>query len=332
LRVSIKDVAVRANVSRGTVSHVLNNRSGARISRETQERVRQAAFDLGYIPNEMARSLFRGRTRLIGLLTSGIGNPFFSELIGECETAIAEGGYRRLVDASFPYVAKARPELLSVWPVDGILMHAAIGRISEGILGPRVAHVPVLYLDSPADSMRDTVQFDLRPGMIDAAESLLAKSHVHIGIVSPYDQFDWVTKQRNQPLVEACQGLRRSFSYYKLDEDSQPSAYELGQRIGSLPAERRPTALFCYSDHLAIGIYHGLLRAGARIPDDIAVVGEGGIEGGLCLDRPLSTIKYPVADLCRIGVRMLRERIEGLVDCPPRHILLPTEFIQRETT
>jgi len=173
MHVSIKHVALLANVSRGTVSSVLNGRTNVRISPETKERVRQAANELGYIPNLMARSLFKNRTHLIGMLTSGIGNPFFAELIGACEVAIADAGYGRLVDASFPYVAKARPEIISVWPVDGILMHAAIGRISEGIIGTRVDHVPVVYLDSPADAYRDTVQFDLGPGLKAAAEHLI---------------------------------------------------------------------------------------------------------------------------------------------------------------
>jgi DNA-binding LacI/PurR family transcriptional regulator len=332
MRVSIKDVAMRANVSRGTVSHVLNSRSDARISTETQERVRRAAIDLGYIPNEMARSLFRTRTRLIGMLTSGIGNPFFTQLIGASETAIAAAGYRRLVDASVPYVANARPEILSVWPVDGILMHGAIGRVSEGILGPRVGHVPVVYLDSPADSERDTVQFDLRPGMKAAAESLLKLGHTIVGIVSPYDQFDLITKQRNRPLYEACNGHKVKFVYHKLDEETQRDAVRVGVNIAHMSSASRPTVLFCISDYIAIGVYHGLLREGVRIPEDIAIVGEGGIEAGECLDRPLSTIKYPVDDLCRIGVTMLQERIEGTVDCPPRHVMVPTTYIPGRTT
>ena len=342
MRASIKDVAAQANVSRGTVSHVLNGRTDARISLETQARVRQAAKDLNYTPNQMAVSLFRRRTRLIGMITTGIGNPFFTELIGASETAIAEAGYQRLIDASVPYVATARPEILSVWPVDGILMHAAVGRVSEGILGGRVAHVPVVYLDSPADAHRDTVQFDLRPGVTAAAKHLLARGHTRIGIISPYEQFDLFTKQRYQPLYAACQGLHVSFQYFKLGENSQPSAVQTGLQIAALKPSERPTALFCHDDYLAIGVYHGLRRAGLCPPEDMALVGQGGIEAGECLDRPLSTIQCPVDTLCRIAVAMLRERIErtgregtgreGPGDAPPRHVTVPTVFVSRATT
>jgi LacI family transcriptional regulator len=180
--------------------------------------------------------------------------------------------------------------------------------------------------------MRDTVQFDLKPGMTAAAEYLLARGHTSIGIVSPYDQFDLHTKQRNQPLYAACRGLNSSFMYFKLEEDNQPRAVQIGMKIAALQPSRRPTALFCHSDHIAIGVYHGLLRAGIRVPDEIAIVGEGGTEAGECLDRPLSTIEYPVAELCRLGVRMLQERIEELVDCSPRHVMVPTVFRPRGTT
>ena len=332
MRVSIKDVALHANVSRGTVSHVLNGNTQARIGPETQERVRRAAMELGYVPNQMAKSLFRGKTQLIGLLITGIQNPFFTELIGASESAIAEAGYRRLVDASIPYTALARPEILSVWPVDGILMHAAIGRVSEGILGVPVSHVPVVYLDSPADANRDTVQFDLRDAMAAATAHVLESGRRRIGIITPYDPFDLFVKQRYQALYGAASGAGARIAHFKLMDSSRRGALELGLRIAALPATERPDALFCHNDHLAIGIYHGLLRAGLRVPNDVAIVGVDGIEEADLLDIPLSTIKNPVDELCAIGVRMLRERIEEEEDGPARHIPVASVFVPKGTT
>ena len=332
MRISIKDVAIRANVSRGTVSHVLNGNVEARIAPETQERVRKAASELGYIPNQMAKSLFRGKTQLIGVLLTGIENPFFTELLGASETAIAEGGYRRLVDASIPYIAKARPEILSVWPVDGILMHAAIGRVSEGILGGPVSHVPVVYLDSTADAHRDTVQFDLRPAMAAAAEHLLERGHLQIGVITPYDPFDLFVKQRHQSLYSAAHDRGAVVVSLKLDDNSRRGALNLGMQIASMAPSERPTALICHNDHIAIGVYHGVRRAGLRVPEDIAIVGVDGIEEGDCLDKALTTIKNPVDELCRIAVTMLRERIEGVIDCPPRHVTVPSVFLPKDTT
>ncbi|MEO7715624.1 MAG: LacI family DNA-binding transcriptional regulator [Capsulimonas sp.] len=332
MRVSIKDVALRANVSRGTVSHVLNGNVEARIALETQERVRKAASELGYVPNQMVRSLFLSKTQLIGVLITGIENPFFIELLGASERAISGVGYRRLVDASIPYDATARPEILSVWPVDGILMHAAIGRVSEGILGAPVSHVPVVYLDSSADAHRDTVQFDLRPGMTAAEEHLFARGHKRIGVVSPYDPFDVFVKQRHQSLYAAEHDRDVRVISFKLDDNSRWGALNLGLHVGAMASSERPTALICHNDHIAIGVYHGLLRAGLRVPQDIALIGVDGIREGDCLDKPLSTIKNPVDDLCRIAVAMLLERIDGVVDGAPRHVTVPSVFLPKGTT
>lgn len=331
-RVSIKDVALRANVSPGTVSHVLNDNVAARIALETQERVRRAARELGYVPNQMAKSIFRGKTHLIGVLMTGLENPFFTELLGATEMAISGAGYRRLVDVSIPYTATARPEILSVWPVDGILMHVSIGRVSEGILGTPVPHVPVVYLDSSADAHRDTAQFDLRPGMMAAEEHLFSRGHTRIGIVSPYDPFDVFVKMRHQSLYAAEHERNVRVVALKLDDNSRWGAFNLGLSIAAMTPRERPTALICHNDHIAIGIYHGILRAGLRVPDDIAIVGVDGIREGDCLDKALTTIKNPVDELCRIAVTMLRERIEEQVDCPPRHVTVPSVFLPKETT
>jgi len=280
----------------------------------------------------MAKFLFRAKTQLIGVVATGIINPFYAELIGASETAIAEAGYRRLVDASAPYIANVRPEILSVWPVDGILMHGAVGRTAEGILGSRIVHVPVVYLDSPADSQHDTVQFDLGPAMRDAAAQMIAKGHTRSGIVSPLDQFDLLVKQRYQPLYNACHTVGTRPHYFRLKEDNRKAAFQLGMQIAAMPPATRPTMLFCHSDHLAIGVYNGLVRSGLRVPEEIGIIGVDGISETDCMDRLLSTIRHPVDELCKVAVTMLRERIEGAVTSSPRHVSVPSVFLARETT
>ena len=211
-------------------------------------------------------------------------------------------------------------------------MHTAIGRVSEGILGGRVSHVPVVYLDSPADAHRDTVQFDLKPGMAAAVEHVLAKGHVRVGIVTPYEPFDLFVKQRHQPLYKAVLDLGTRIVYFKLEDSSRRGAFNLGQRIAAMPARERPTALFCHNDHFAIGVYHGLRSAGLRVPEDVSIVGVDGIDEADCLDLPISTIVSPVNELCKIAVTMLRERIEESVDCAPRHVTVTSVFVPKKTT
>ncbi len=98
--VSINDVALRAGVSRGTVSHVLNGNSHIGIAAATQERVLRAAAELGYHPNRLARSLGRRRTDTLGLVICGLHNPFFVKLMESAERIAHEAGYDVLLDAT----------------------------------------------------------------------------------------------------------------------------------------------------------------------------------------------------------------------------------------
>ena len=100
--VSLREVAARAGVASGTVSSVLNNRSAeARISLQTQERVRRIATEMGYQPNRLAQSLGKGRTNIIGLMIPGLRNPFFINLIEMAEERAFQAGYDVLPDTAF---------------------------------------------------------------------------------------------------------------------------------------------------------------------------------------------------------------------------------------
>ena len=93
--VTLKDVARRANVSYTTVSHVVNHTRP--VSPETAVRVNAAIADLGYLPDEVARSLKSSRTRTIGMIVTTTSNPFFGEVIRGVERACFEAGYALMI-------------------------------------------------------------------------------------------------------------------------------------------------------------------------------------------------------------------------------------------
>ena len=92
---TIKDVAKRANVSVATVSRVINNTGYVNV--ETRQLVEQAIIDLGYVPNELARSLFRKKSNIIGLIVPHISTYFFAELIEAIESAVTQEGYKLMI-------------------------------------------------------------------------------------------------------------------------------------------------------------------------------------------------------------------------------------------
>src|SRR5579863_3579997 len=100
MRVSLKQVAKRAGVSECTVSHVVNSHPKARVGPEARQRVLDAVAELGYSPNLFARSLGRRRTNAIGLMISGLRNPFFVDVLENAEAVALAAGYQVLLDAA----------------------------------------------------------------------------------------------------------------------------------------------------------------------------------------------------------------------------------------
>src|SRR4051812_10796001 len=118
MAISIEDVAKRAGVAQSTVSHVLNGNTHARIAPATQERVKQAAADLGYRPNRLARSLGRRRTDTLGLMISGLQNPFYVQLMESIERVAADANYQVLLDAPPAHAGwNRRNSKLPGWPI-----------------------------------------------------------------------------------------------------------------------------------------------------------------------------------------------------------------------
>src|SRR3569623_1325820 len=114
--VSLRDVAARAGASSNTVSSVINNKAAARISPDTQQRVRQVAAEMGYRPNSFARSIARRRTDTLRLVTSSHSNPFFVKVAASVDFYTRKAGYKLLVDATLDERPTYGPgEQVGIW-------------------------------------------------------------------------------------------------------------------------------------------------------------------------------------------------------------------------
>ncbi|MBC8137079.1 MAG: LacI family DNA-binding transcriptional regulator, partial [Fibrella sp.] len=143
---SIRSVAEKAGVSSCTVSKVLNGVS-SRISPTTRDRVLLAARELGYQPNRFAKGLGKRRTQTIGLLISGLQNPFFVSLVEEAERQFLSAGYQVILDAAPPLGEQyGHPAKLRSLPLDGALMQGTEMRHVSEYLGSMAFDLPTVYL------------------------------------------------------------------------------------------------------------------------------------------------------------------------------------------
>lgn len=334
---SLVDVAARAKVSAGTASHVLNRNHKARISPATQERVRQAAQELGYRPNSFARSLLGKKTKTLGLMCSTFENPFFVSVARVAWQRASKIGYQLLLDSQFVASGQFRDYArIGPWPVDGLLLWADTVQDIEMLLGRQAQGLPVIYLGLTTDAQCDCVTFDFYAGMRRIMEHLAEKG---------YKKPMMAARDNREQDLSDPRSRARAFHDYCLEHNlpgiffSPPAhlsdnvaAFEAGLSIASKPASERPDVVVCYNDVTAIGVYHGLKRGGLRVPQDIGVTGYDGISEGQCLDLPLTTAAIPVDLACGSAIEMLVHRIEHGSNGQPNKMLLPIRLLEGATT
>ena len=315
--VSIKDVATRAGTSRGTVSKVLNNVPEMRVSASKRQHIIETARAMGYVPNHAARALGRGKSNTLGLVITELRNPFFADLAAILEPLARSAGYRLLIEVTEHNVkeeehwAAVKHGNISAWPLDGLVVWVEDWQRVAGKSGDSGQNVPTVYIGHERSDREDWVSFDLEGGGRLAAEHVFDRGYEKVFYVTPYRNtgfelrvraYEAVCRERNKPSRVVL--LAR-------EEVSRRLGVEGGLALAALPRSERPDAVLCHNDIVAVGVYQGILRAGLRIPEDIAVVGFDGIEEGQCLAKPLTTVITSNEDLARAALDALLLRIEG---------------------
>lgn len=172
MKPSIHDVAKIAGVSSTTVSRVLNNRGY--ISEKTKDKVYKAMEEINYFPNDLARSLFRKRTNLIGLIIPNSSNPFFGELAFYIESICTSKGYKLLLCNSLNRIDKEEKylEMLIRNQVDGVIAVT----YNRGILNYHQQNLPIVAIDHYLSEKVPVVGSDNFDGGKKAAELLIKKT------------------------------------------------------------------------------------------------------------------------------------------------------------
>lgn len=334
--VSLMDVARRVGVSVGTVSHALNGRAAARISPGTQERVRRVAEEMGYRPNVFARSLLGKQTKTWSLVVGGLVNPFFVGVARAVQRAAGDAGYRIVLNTVL-YETGEYPECSpdATWPVDGVLVWGRTEQDLVSCLGAQVKSLPVVYLGYEGHGRVASVGFDLRGGALLAMKHLVHVGSRRIVYVLPMDPgSSRADEPRRQAYETVCREAGLPTEHLLVDRDTSSclAGLHAGMELAARSVSDRPDAIFCFNDALAIGVYHGVRRAGLQVPADIGIVGFDGIEEGQCLDQPLTTVSTPAQPLAQAAVALLLQRLAGDREICPEHVIVPTTLLSGKTT
>ena len=308
---TMQDVANRAGISKVTVSAVLGGRSkDLRIAEATQQRVWQIAREMNYRPNEVARSLRRQRTNILGFYSAfsshNARNDFLGDIIGGLQTAsyaveqdilLHRTCVGRPVDAVFAEMVDGR--------IDGIFLHASL----EDPLVSRLAasNVPVVGI---ADFLPGipSVSCDNEEGIRLLVSYLWERGHRRIAFLAPTLQLASV-EARGVAFQHEMQmrGMAdEEAPILRMDMDME---YAYLKTV--LSREPRPTALCCWHDGLAYSVLRGCNALNIHVPDELAVVGFNGYLDLMLPIKNLVTIDARWAEVAQTAMTIMMEQIRG---------------------
>src|SRR5271154_6154945 len=327
--VTLKMLAERVGLTKGTCSAVLNKSAASRsVPLQTQERILAAARELNYRPSFYARNLGVKRTYMIGVVTQEIGDFYGSPIISGIERYLRQKNFFFLTVAH-----RHDPKLLETYS------HLLLDRGVEGFItvDTFIDHpLPLPTIAIPGHRHLEGVTnivVDHRKGAWLALNHLNELGHKDIALmmgsdISPDSEDRW------NAICEVAEELgipvRPELTVQLQGDDSTP---RLGYPFAKeLLARKRPfTALFAYNDISAIGSIRAFQDAGLRVPEDISVVGFDDIKIAVYNNPSLTTVRQPLQKMGEIAARTLLNRIEEHEDWVPE-IAIEPEFVARNST
>ncbi len=329
--VSLKSLAEHLGLSKAAVSFVINRSPAAKsIPHRTQELIRQAARELNYRPNHLARSLRQQRSYTIGVVVPEISEGYAALVMSGIEDHLLQEGYFYFVVSH-----RHREELIEEYPhllqqraVEGLI--AVDTALSEG------AHVPVVAVSGHRDvpGVTNIVLDHARAAML-ALEHLKRLGHRRMAFIKG-QEFSSDTAVRWDSVRAAAAELGIEIKdRLVMQLEGESSSPELGYLVTrTLLASGEPfTALFAFNDISAIGAIQALREAGRRIPEDVSVVGFDDIQSAAFQNPGLTTVRQPLRQMGVLAAETVLQRINAPAKQPyPKEIIVEPGLIVRGST
>ena len=328
-RITIKDVAEAAQVSPTAVSRYLNHR--ITLPTGTAARIDQAVSKLSYRPNQLARNLSQGQSKIIGLVTPDIANPFFAQLAGAAAEEAAAHGFHILLCSTQNNSKReaAYLELLSSRQLDGlvVLTSCTVSSLSQHL--SERACVVLIDEDTNVQDVPKVFVENQQGGYL-ATAHLIARGHTRIAhIGGPEGLFSATERSEGYLAALKEHGITPQSELIHYGLYTEAFGRQATQRLLKLP--QPPSAIFAASDYVALGVLSCLRDNGLSVPEDISVVSFDDIPLSSLLQPPLTTVRQPIELLGHEGVRLLIELIQTGKTTRPLVQRFPVELIERES-
>lgn len=271
MSVTIKDIAKLANVSHTTVSRALNN--SPYINEETKSKIKALAKELNYVPNYNAKSLVLLKSYVIGVffssISEGTSDTFFHEIVK---------GVNKVIDKEYNLVIRGIDQCQYSHPIDnknfdGIIVVSQRKEDDEFIKTIIEKNIPTVVINRVVDidNIVNIVPNDTK-GSYDAVDYFIKNNHRRIALIQGNDDFE-SSVYRKKGYIDALNdnNIKINEDYMMTGKYTLESGYENMKKLLNL--SKRPTAVFCANDDIAVGAIKAINESGLNVPEDISIIG-----------------------------------------------------------
>ncbi len=322
---SIREVAKLANVSPATVSRVMNGT--AKVDADKRERVLKAISETGFVPNEVARSLFKKSAKTIGLIVPSIDNPFFTQLASVIERTADEHGYRILLCNTGNMVEKEKTmiQMLTSMNADGIIITTSNEEIRDYI---DACNIPIVITDRRMKKLMkcDYVHCDHYEGGKLAARHLIECGCKNIVCIKgPQDVSS--AKARYEGYSDVCKELHIKEQCMDCDYD-----FDVGLAVTDELLEKYPEVdgIIACNDMVAISVYKVLHKRGIKVPEQVQLIGFDDVQLARLLTPELTTIAQPIDEIGKKAAELIINK--GECNADKQEYIFKGQLVVRETT
>jgi LacI family transcriptional regulator len=325
---TIADVARQAGVSVSTAARVLSGRGYA--AEETRRSVLGAAKELGYVPNQIARSLRTRQTNMLGLLIGDVENSFYSVIAKHVESVAKGAGYHVVLCNSDddPAIEREYLKLLEAMHVDALVVTPTTKnrRYLANLLDKGMV---IVQVDRRVEGLAaDAILVDNEAGAMSAVSSLVEAGHTQIGILAGDVEVP-TARQRLAGYERALgeHGIPVRKELIKTGSFHRDHAIEDATEL--IRAKPAATAVFAANNILAEALLIALDQEGLKVPRDVSVVAFDDVQWMSMVEPTVTAVRQPIADIARSAAELVLRRLREGRDGRPTTIVFRTELIER---
>ena len=327
----MSDVASRANVSVGWVSTYVN--TPERVAPKRGERIQAAIDELGYVRNDAGRQLRRGTSSTVGFVAFDVGDAFTYLVARGARRRAAEDGIRVVIadtDGS-PEVESDYLKMFEEQRARGVLLSAINN--DEYLEGAAIRQ-PLVMIDHRNDSGRfASVSVNNVLGGTLAARHLLEQGRRRIAFVGGPGSIQQIADRLAGAQLAVGEVPGAELEIIPTTERDVAAGQEIGELLLARPANRRPDALFCVNDNVAIGVIQRMLRdPRIALPEDLAIIGYNDVSSETFPFYPLSSIRQPHEALGKTAVELLLDDSQPATGEKHPQVIFDPELIVRAST